>query len=198
MSGVRIGCSNLVYAPLTTDSGTELTYGEVVPLPRVMKVNINPNPSSETLFADDGPSDTAVTLGKIEVEIDKAALTTTEKAALLGHTVDTEGVLVSGANDVAPYVAIGFKTLKSDGTYRYVWLLKGKFMEPEDNNETKGDSISFQNDTIKGEFAKTDRIFTVGGKSVQPWKVEVNEGDTDAATAIASWFTKPYQPGVSA
>ena len=194
MAGVRIGCDHLVYAPLKKDDGTTLEYESVVALPKVMKININPNPSSETLFADDGPSDTAVTLGKIEVEIDKASLSTTEKAALLGHQTDTNGVLICGGNDVPPYVAIGFRTLKSDGTYRYVWLLKGKFMEPEDNNETKGDSVSFRNDSIKGEFAKTDKVFTIGGKPVQPWKTEVNEGDTGASTAISTWFDAPYQP----
>lgn len=195
MAGTRIGCDHLVYAPLTKDDGTTLTYGTPVALPNVMKININPNPSSETLFADDGPAETAATLGKIEVEIDKAALTLVEKAALLGHQKDANGVLMYGSNDSAPNVAIGFRTLKSNGTYRYVWLLKGKFMEPEDNNETKGDSISFQNDTIKGEFAKVNKRFTVNGKEIQPWKSEADDEDgTTPSTAIATWFDDVYLP----
>ena len=197
MAATRIGCDNLVYAPLTTDDGTVLTYGAPVSLPNVMKININPNPSSETLFADDGPADTAATLGKIEVEIDKAALSITEKASLLGHKKDSNGVLVYSANDTAPWVAIGFRTLRSDGTYRYIWLLKGKFMEPEDNNETKGDSISFQNDTIKGEFAKVNKSFTVDGETKKPWKMEVDEDDAAAAGAISDWFTTVYLPGAT-
>ena len=72
-------------------------------------------------------------------------------------------------------------------------------MEPEDNNETKGDSISFQNDTIKGEFAKVDKSYTVNGKTVQPWKTEVLDGDADVeAATITGWFTKPYLPGATA
>lgn len=194
---VRIGVDNLVGAILSEDTSTTTTYTEIFPLPGVMKLNINPNASQETLFADDGPADTATTLGKIEVEIDKASLSTTEKGKMLGHGVDANGALVYGDSDTPPWMAIGFRTLKSNGKYRYVWLLKGKFMEPEENNETKGDSINFQNDTIKGQFAKVNKAYTVGGKSVRPWKMEIDEEDTgeNIPNAIKKWFTKPYLPG---
>lgn len=73
--------------------------------------------------------------------------------------------------------------------------MKGKFAEPEDSNETKGDSVSFQSDTITGNFAKTNHVFTIGGKSVQPWKFETDDDATSKDTAtIAAWFNKPYQP----
>lgn len=192
---MRIGVDNLVYAPLTTDTDSELTYGAVKKLPGVMKISINPNSSTETAFYDDGPGESASTLGSIEVEIEKAELSLEEKAALLGHDLSDKGVLAYGASDSAPYVALGFRTLKSNGSYKYVWLMKGKFAEPEDSNETKGDSVSFQSDTITGNFAKTNHVFTIGGKSVQPWKFETDDDATskDAAT-IAAWFNKPYQP----
>ena len=197
----RIGCDNLVYAKMTTeDTATSApAYGEVIPAIGVMSLNINPNGSQETLFADDGPMDTASTLGKIEVEIQKNELTTQQKADLLGHSIDTNGALVYGDNDVPPWVAIGFRSLKSSGKYRYVWLYKGKFNEPEDNNETKGDSINFQADTISGQFARLNYSYTVGGKSTRPWKYEL---DADSASAsedvMKNWFKKPVMPGAAA
>lgn len=191
----RIGCDNLVYAPVILDDGTTLTCGIPTLLPGVMKLNINPNPSQDTLFCDDGPGDTASTLGKIEVEIDKNALSTAEKGALLGHTLDGKGALVYGANDVPPWVSIGFRTLKSNGMYRYIWLYKGKFMEPEDNNETKKDSINFQSDTIKGQFAKLNKAFIINGKSIKPWKLEIDAEDATAdEVTIANWFTSVILP----
>ena len=74
----RIGCDNLVYAIMTTEDTTTSApvYGDPKPAPGVMSVNINPNSSQETLFADDGPMETATTLGKIDVEIKKNELTT--------------------------------------------------------------------------------------------------------------------------
>lgn len=197
----RIGCDNLVYVPMTTEdtTTTEPVYGTVVPAPGVMSININPNGSQETLFADDGPMETASTLGKIEVEIQKAELTTQNKADLLGHQVDAKGGLIYGDSDVAPWHAIGFRTLKSNGNYRYVWLYKGKFTEPEDANETKGDSISFQNDTISGQFTRLNKSYTVNGKTVRPWKYEMDQDheDADAAT-INTWFNAPVMPSTTA
>lgn len=197
----RIGCDHLVYAPMTTEDTVENApvYGEVVSAPGVMSININPNGSQETLFADDGPMETASTLGKIEVEIQKNELTTQNKADLLGHTIDAKGGLVYGDSDVAPWMAMGFRTLKSNGNYRYVWLYKGKFMEPEDANETKGDSINFQNDTISGQFVRLNKSYTVGSKTVRPWKYEMDQDHSTAdKTTIEGWFSAPVFPAASA
>lgn len=196
----RIGCDNLVYAKMTTEDTDSVApvYGAVTPALGVMSVNINPNGAQETLFADDGPMETASTLGKIEVEIQKSELTTQNKADLLGHQIDAKGALVYGDSDVPPWVAIGFRTLKSNGNYRYVWLYKGKFTEPEDANETKGDSINFQTDTISGQFTRLNMSYTLNGKKVRPWKYEIDQDSESAdAETILSWFTKPVMPTAS-
>ena len=196
----RIGCDNLVYATMTTEDTASAApvYGTVKPAIGVMSLNINPNGAQETLFADDGPMETASTLGRIEVEIQKNELTTENKADLLGHQIDSKGALVYGDSDIPPWVAIGFRTLKSNGNYRYCWLYKGKFTEPEDSNETKGDSINFQTDTINGQFTRLNYAYTLNGKKVRPWKYELDQDYEHAdPTTISSWFTAPVLPVVS-
>lgn len=193
----RIGCDNLVYAKMKTEDTVDAApvYDTVTPAPGVMSLNINPNGAQETLFADDGPMETASTLGKIEVEIQKAELNTQNKADLLGHEIDANGALVYGDSDIPPWVAIGFRTLKSNGKYRHVWLYKGKFTEPEDNNETKGDSINFQTDTISGQFTRLNYKYTVNNKEVRPWKYELDQDNENASEeVIKSWFTAPVMP----
>lgn len=197
----RIGCDNLVYAKMTTEDSADAApaYGTVSKAPGVMSININPNGSLETLFADDGPMETATTLGRVEVEIQKNELTSVNKADLLGHEIDANGAVVFSDNDVPPYVAIGFRTLKSNGKYRYVWLYKGKFTEPEDSNETKGDSINFQADTISGQFVKLNYAYTVNGKTKRPWKYELDGDSTEAnADVMNSWFDAPVMPTAGA
>ena len=193
----RIGCDSLVYALMKTEDTTKSApvYDTPKAAPGVISVNINPNSSQETLFADDGPMETATTLGKIDVEINKAELTTENKADLLGHTIDGNGGLVFGDSDVPPFVAIGFRSLKSNGNYRYVWLYKGKFTDPEDQNETKGDSINFQADTIKGQFVKMNYPVTVGGKKIRMWKYEL-DGDSSGGSedAMSTWFDSVKMP----
>lgn len=193
----RIGCDNLVYAEMTTEETktTPPVYGAIKDAPGVMSFNINPNASQETLFYDDGPGEVASTLGKIEVEIQKNELTTQNKSDLLGHAIDSKGGLVYGDSDIPPWHAVGFRSLKSNGNYRYVWLFKGKFNDPEDNNETKGDGINFQTDTINGQFVKLAYEITIGGKIRRPWKYEI-DGDNTAADAatISSWFDSVKLP----
>lgn len=197
----RIGCDNLVYCLMKTeDTATVLpVYDTVKPAPGVMHVNINPNGSQETLFADDGPMEVASTLGKIDVEIQKNQLTSENKADLLGHELDEHGGVIYADNDVPPFVAIAFRTLKSNGKYRYVWLYKGKFNEPEDQNETKGDSINFQSDTISGQFTRLNCPITVNNKAKKMWKYELDAEDAKegSATIIESWFSKPVFPGAA-
>lgn len=195
---MRIGCDNLVYAKMTTEdtASSVPVYATPIVAAGVMRVNINPNSSLSTAFYDDGPGESAATLGNIEVEIQKNLLTSTQRADLLGHTIDANGGVVYGGSDVPPWVAVGFRTLKSNGKYRYVWLYKGKFADPEDNNETKSDSINFQADTITGQFVRLANPITVAtGVTKKPWKYEVDEEHEDAnAATIAKWFTEVVMP----
>ena len=151
----QIGVSDLYYAILTKDDGTGVTYNTPVRIPGLISININPNSSSETLFADNGPMETASALGAIEVEINTADLPLDVQATLLGHTL-TSGVLLRKGNDTAPWVAIGFKALKSNGKYRWGWVVKGKFAAPNLEHETKQDSINYQTPTITGNFVRRE------------------------------------------
>ena len=198
----QIGVDNLVYATMTTEGTATTPPVWEVPKPAlgVMSITINANASQETLFADNGPYETAATLGNIEVEIQKTELTTENKADLLGHAIDSAGGLVSSSNDSPPWVAVGFRALKSNGKYRYVWLYQGKFMEPEDSVETKGDAVAFQTPTISGQFATIATEVTVGLKAggtvkKKPWKYDLDEESPGMdATVAAAWFTAVTLP----
>lgn len=197
MTSTRIGVSNFHYAKMTKEETltTLPTYGTPTSAPGLMSLNINPNASIDTLFADDGPFETASTIGQIEVELQKNALSTENKADLLGKTIDKKGGLVSSDTDIPPWVAIGFKSLKSNGKYRYCWLYKGKFSDPEDNNETKGDSINWQSDTITGNFVKLMYEYTADGKTIRPWKYDMDEEDSTVdSTVLAGWFEAVVMP----
>jgi len=180
-----IGLRDVYYAKLLTDpAGGTPTYEAPKRLVGAISVNINPNSSSATLFADDGPADTSATLGEISLELNMADLPLEAQAELLGHKI-TSGVLSKKGGDVPPWVAVGFKTLKSNGSYRYYWLAKGKFATPEEDLKTKGDSIEFTTPTISGAFVKRD--------SDDEWQRQADADDTAAATAITKWFTSPLQ-----
>ena len=183
--GVRIGLRDLHFAKLTTDdpeaSEDKLEYEEPEKIIGAITANVNPNASTETLFADDGPMESATALGEIELEMEAADLPLEIQAKLLGHEFDeTNGKLIRRSDDTPPWVAVGFRSLKSNGSYRYVWLLKGKFMVPEQDYETRTDSVDFQTPTINGAFVRrdVDDTYQIDGDE------DVEGFDT------ASWFEK--------
>lgn len=179
-----IGLKDVHYAMLLTDpvTGTP-TYGSPVSMAGAITASINANSSAETLFADDGPSDTASTLGEIELELNMADLSLAVQAALLGHTL-VNGILKRKSSDTPPWLAIGFRSLKSNGAYRYVWLNKGKFAVPEEEYNTKGDSIEFTTPKISGKFVKRDND--------DEWKRETDE-DVGGfnPSYVTTWFLSP-------
>ena len=179
-----IGLKDVHYAMLLTDpvTGTP-TYGSPVSMAGAITASINANSSAETLFADDGPSDTASTLGEIELELNMADLTLEVQAALLGHTL-VNGILKRKSSDTPPWLAIGFRSLKSNGAYRYIWLNKGKFAVPEEEYNTKGDSIEFTTPKVSGKFVKRDND--------DEWKRETDE-DVGGfnPSYVTTWFLSP-------
>lgn len=181
-----IGLRDVHYAILQSDTPTGATYDTPERLVGAISANVNPNTSSATLFADDGPYDSASTLGEIELELNMADIPAAASNKLLGHTYKN-GVLIKKASDQPPYVAVGYRSLKSNGAYRYTWLLKGKFADGEQSNQTKGDSIEYSTPTITGAFVKRDYD--------DAWQVEADSDDaTINPETIANWFTAVVDP----
>lgn len=181
---VPIGLSNLVYAKMLTDvAGVGATYDTPVPLAGAITANFSPNASNDTLFADDGPYDTASTLGAMTLELNVADISSADKAALLGAKYEG-GILRHSSDDTPPFVAIGMSVLKSNGEKRLIWYLKGKFSAPDDNNQTKADSINWNTPTITGNFLKRD--------ADNEWKVtcDTDDNNVDPGT-ISGWFNSP-------
>lgn len=191
---VAIGLTKLHYAILETDRAPktngptdagEISYQEPVRLSGAITANFSPNASNDTLFADDGPYDTASTLGAMSLELNVADIPPVHRAALLGCSYDaTTGVVKDSANDIPPYVAVGCAVKKSNGADRLLWYLKGKFSAPDDNNQTKADSINWNTPTITGSFLKRDFD--------DQWRFSVDTDDeayTGDKVDFTEWFT---------
>lgn len=160
----KIGVQDVVYAVMVPGSdvaGGTATYGTVKPLAGVGKISINPNGSITRLAGDNNAAlHTVNSVGKKDVALDLADIDPAALAEILGHTAVGSGV-VDNSLDIAPDIALGFKILHTGtSVYTYTWLYKGKFMEPDESVDTKGDTISMQRVSLKGEF--TDLISIPG------------------------------------
>ncbi|MHB1651390.1 MAG: major tail protein [Desulfitobacteriaceae bacterium] len=176
-----VGLDNLYYAVMTKDDSTGVAYMAPVKIAGAINVKVDPKQNSATLYADNGPSETSTTLGEIAVEAEAKDIGIDDQATLLGHTV-IGGVIVCKSTDSAPYVALGYKSKKSNGKYRYTWLSKGKFEEIPIDNQTQEDKPKFQTPKLKGTF--------IMRQYDNDWRKMADEDHVDYVPATGTnWFT---------
>lgn len=148
----KIGLNHFMYSVATVASNGTITYAGAKKPGKAISFSFEPTVSDASLYADDGlaESDTSVTGGSITMGLDRYDLTT--MAELLGHTI-TDGEVVDNINDVAPYVGCGRITrLMVDGEQKFrATLLKlCKFSEPNDDDNTRGESVEFGTYELSG------------------------------------------------
>jgi phi13 family phage major tail protein len=185
---VLIGLDNFYYSILNSDLTSGVSYQTPVKLEGAISLSYNPNSEIATLFADDGPYDTAESLGELELEATVADISQENYAAIMGHTI-TSGVMEESKTDQPVNVAFGFRALRSNTAYTYVWLLKGKFAKVAYDHETKGDAINWQTPALNGKFTARDY------DGLFKYSTRTDADDYSTATGSA-WFDSVY--GVTA
>jgi phi13 family phage major tail protein len=182
-----IGLKDVYVAVVTSDTSTATpatVYATPIKLERSISAKITPKVSSLPFYSDDVLEEIATTFDSMDVEIGVNQLSLASRALLQGLTV-VAGEISEGANDVAPEIAIGFRALKSNGKYNYVWLLKGKFEIVSDEYATKADKLDSKTPTLKGTF----------GPRLSDSKYRIMaEEETAGAPRIAAWFTSVPDP----
>lgn len=182
-----IGLRDLYVDVLTSDEeGTAVYENSPARLAKAISADLSVNFAQATLKADDGTDVTVSIFVDGELKLGINDLSAEAAAKILGLKPDSKGVLISNADDMPPYVAIGFRAQRPDGTFRYIWLYKVKFNVPSESYKTKGESIEFTTPEITGKIiARTDGN----------WKADwIGKDDAEPGSA---WFDKVYeaQPG---
>lgn len=185
-----IGLDKLYYADITEDESGDETYGMPVQLAKAISADLSVELNEAILYADDGESEIVKEFkgGTLSLGVDDIGNEVASK--LVGATIDKNGVLISGGEDAAKPVAVGFRAKMSSGKYRYYWLYRVLFGIPATNLATKGDSITFSTPTIEGTISRRNKV---DGANKHPWKAEVTESKTNA-TVISKWYESVYEP----
>lgn len=182
---IRIGLSNLVAFTLKTDTTGTLSYGAPFRIAPAVSASITPETSDDSFYADDIALISNRTISSITVELETADIPDEVQAKLLGLQIDENGVLHDNINAQAPQVALAFRSLKSNGKYKYVVLYKGAFGVGEDEYQTKEESATFQTTSITATFLPTVHN--------GDWRVSVNEDSPQVnQETVDAWFTKVY------
>ena len=174
---VLIGFSKPYVAQYTVSSGT-VTYASGQILARGVSVTVTPDSNDDNNFyADNQIAETAgavFTGGEFTLGVD--GLLIAAERFIYGQSTPTNvtvgtatvAVTMASANDVAPYVGIGYvEKWMSDGTIYYTpkVLTKCRFDLPEESAETQGEEIDWQTKELSGKIMRDDSTNSVWKKT---------------------------------
>lgn len=187
----QVGLDKLYYALITKDDATGYTAGEPTWLAPAGSAKVSTTRNSQSQFADDGVFDTSEGEGESKIEIEVTNVPLSQAAVLVGKTYNTSnGMLIDGSAGAPPECALMFRSRKSNGKYRYICYLKGKFSLADEDYSTMEEQPSPK--LAKLTFTALRTVFeftTATGKKETVKVVKADEDVAASATLIAGWFT---------
>ena len=147
----RINVKNLVYCKLTTDTKTGVEYGDVKSLAKAMTIQVTPSQATGVLYGDGAQEENLAKLTGLSAKLEVNKLPIEARADIQGHTYEN-GVMIYDKADQAPYIALGYQIEGTNGYSEYVWLLKGRVQEGNQNANQATDNINFSTDEMTINF----------------------------------------------
>lgn len=188
------GCDSFVCAEITLDDKTGYTTGNVVEIAPIASVAKTTDVNSETHFYDNKGLIQIKAVGVDTVTFVVPAMYLSKLAIVTGAYIDpVTGAYMSRSDNDKEY-AVGYRLKLTDGTYRYVWRLKGTFSNvPDENSNTESQNIDTQNQTVT--FSGTWTIHEFSGFGSQR---EIVMDERDGRCDFTNFFLKvrtPYNIG---
>lgn len=188
------GVDNLVAAEVTTDDNEEsggYVTGEVFRIAGAAEISKTTETSSETKYYDNLPALVLNSEGSDEITVTCSIPELATYAKLVGKAIDpTTGAMIDAERD-PKYYALGYRFKKTDGTYRYVWRLKGMFAIPDETSATEDDGTDTNNMELTYTGISTTHKFT---KTSKPAKAVVVDDTAESKADISTFFTTVTDP----
>ena len=184
-----VGLKNMVIAPVTADTETATTYGDLQRVAGAIEATITPeNNDPDIQYFDDVEGDVLYPDPELTFKTKLVDLPLIVQEMIFSNKIDDNGVLIRTANDKPGYFAVGFMSEKANGTYRYVWLFKVRAKPVTETYATKeGTSITRQT----GEVEWTAIKRTSDGR----YQAVADEGENGfTAEKAAAFLNTVYTP----
>ena len=184
-----VGLKNMVIAPLTVDTEETLTYGDLQLLAGAIEATITPdNADPDIQYADDIEFDVLYPDPELTFTTKMADIPLAIQEMIFGNNIDDNGVLIRTSTDKPPYFAVGFKSEKSNGKFRFVWLYKVRAKPLTENYATKeGTTINRQTGEVEWTAIKRTHD--------SRYQAVADEGENGFTAAMGETFlTSVYTP----
>lgn len=182
---VRFGLSNWTVFKRVADSNGAPAWGSPVHIPGVTTCTRNAQVSNADFYADNvlyfrSNADTGD-----EITVAAALIPNEVKAWMLGWLVDSNGALVRVSDGTPTEFAMAYQ-VEGDKTPRAKVVYSCIASIPNENAETKGESITVQTE----ELTIRSKAIKINGHET----VDAVLNKEDDATAFASFFSSVYVP----
>lgn len=143
-----VSCHRVYYAIKKEDG----TYEKPVYLPNLTEIGVEKAFNSSNFYAEGVLKHVHNVLSDIPITLSTGDLEEEHEVKLLGHRIDSNGLVVRNINDQAPDVAIMFTVEKRGGIYKGYVYYDGKFVPSGVTATTSEGSPQDKPKTITGNF----------------------------------------------
>jgi phi13 family phage major tail protein len=195
------GIDKIYYARVTQDDSGAYVAGTPAYFAPAMTITQSPTVNTKTQYADNQPFDTSTSKGETKVECEITDLPLDVKAEVLGDAFDPASGRHVENGGSPPYIALGFRAKKSDGTFRYFWYLKGQFAPPSEEAATETDTPDPKSAKLTFTAIRTTHQFAhknADGDTITDSVKRVTGDSSDANFDGSTWFDAVQTPVVGA
>lgn len=187
-----VGLRDIYYALVTQDDVSAYAAGTPAYFAPAMTASQAPATNSKTTYADDGPFEVSVSEGETKIDFEVTNIPIEVMATILGKVFDAATGRLFDNGGTPPDVALSFRSLKSNGSYRYYQFLKGKFSAPSEEQSSSTDTPDPKPAKITYTASKTIHQFDLGDINDGVKRV-IGDEDTTGFSATG-WFTSVQVP----
>jgi phi13 family phage major tail protein len=191
-----VGLRDLYYALVTQDDANGYVVGTPKVLAPAVTASLAPTVNTKTQYADDQAYDVMTSEGETKIDLEVTELPTITLAEITGAVYTPTNHRMFDNGGVPPFVALGFRSKKSNGSYRYYWFLKGRFSKPGEERATDSDTPDPKVAKLTFTAIKTVYQFTMN-TTVDGVKRVMGDTD-DAGFSSTGWFTSVQTPSYGA
>ena len=190
----RIGLRDVKIAYLDAGTDTEAVAAaytmESVTTLEAIDVQIRRNDGEPNVqYAEDIESDVLYPDPEVMIILEIKELPIELQKILFGQAAkDSNGVYTFTSGTTPPYFAFGFKALKANGAYRWVWYYKCRVKPMDETFQTKEKEQTRQQDKLEIVAIKRTYDSYVSAKV---------DSDTSGAPTASAFFTGVYEPTFS-
>lgn len=188
------GFDSLFFAEITKDDATAYTAATPAILAPAGEISVKTERASDPKYYDNQPYLIVTAEGFDEAILTVPVLPIALVAKLLGKVVDTAtGALLDTGETTTKYFAIGYRLRFTDGTYRYVWRLKGTFRLDEESAKAQDNSTDTNNHKLIFTGITTKYRFDLPDDTTRPGK-QIVVDERDGLAKVDNWFTQVVTP----